>query len=155
MATVIANLDDLKAMVGQEVGVSGWLTVSQEQITAFAELTGDRQWIHVDPVRAAAESPYGCTIAHGFFTLALISRLHAEAVDVRGACSRVINYGINRVRFPSPVVAGASIRAHSTLHAIEAQTEYLQTTWQVTVEVNGQTRPALVAEWVLRLYCKA
>lgn len=152
MATVVPDLDSLKTLVGIEVGVSAWLTMPQEKIDAFAQLTGDRQWIHVDPARAADESPYGTTVAHGFFTLALVSRLHAEAVQVEGAWSRVINYGLDRVRFSGPVPAGASIRGHSTLQSLEEHPDHVRLTWLITVEVQGQTKPALVAEWLVRLY---
>ncbi len=154
MPTILPDLDALKAFVGREVGVSGWLELPQEKITAFARLTGDRQWIHVDSARAAAESPYGTTVAHGFFTLALVSRLHAEAVQVEGNWSRIINYGLDRVRFPAPVPAGASIRGHSTLQLLEEHPDHVRLTWLITVEVQGQTKPALVAEWLVRLYRK-
>ncbi|MBL8798113.1 MAG: MaoC family dehydratase [Planctomycetia bacterium] len=147
----IQGISELQSLVGQEAGVSDWLTVTQAAIDCFAETTGDQQWIHVDPERAARESPYGGTIAHGFLTLALISQLHHQAVEVAGF-SRVINYGLNRVRFPSAVRAGARIRGRSTLQALNDFEGGVQLSWQITVEVEGQEKPALVAEWLLRLF---
>lgn len=149
---IIEGLDELRRVVGQEVGVSDWLEVSQTLIDKFADATGDRQWIHVDPVRAKAESPYGTTIAHGFLTLSLLGQLQFQAVSVRGEFSRTINYGLNRVRFPSPVLAGARIRLHSVLKAVEEIEGGAQCTWDLTMEIEGQTKPALVAQWIGRLY---
>jgi acyl dehydratase len=147
----LASVDALKTLVGQEVVISDWLRVTQEAIDAFANVTHDRQWIHVDPARAASQSPYGTTIAHGFFTLALISHLHGSALAI-GACARVINYGLNRLRFPAPVPAGSNIRSRSTLLACEDQNDYVQAIWQIAVEIEGTAKPAAVAEWVVRLY---
>jgi acyl dehydratase len=149
---VIEGIGELKSLVGQQVGTSDWLTVSQEQIRAFAEVTGDRQWIHVDTERARAESPIGTTIAHGFLTLSLLSRLHAQAVQVRGDFKMAINYGLNRVRYPSPVPAGSRIRAHSTLQSVDEIPGGIQALWLVTVEMEGHPKPALVAEWIVRFY---
>src|SRR5438132_10785769 len=111
---VIEGIVELKSLVGQQVGASDWFTVTQEQIDAFAQVTGDRQWIHVDAERARTESPFGTTIAHGFLTLSLLSHLHAQAVQLNGDFKMAINYGLNRVRYPSPVPAGSRIRAQST-----------------------------------------
>src|SRR6266480_3359176 len=105
------QIEEVRASIGREVGVSGWLAVTQETIDGFAALTGDRQWIHVEVERARRESPFGATIAHGFLTVALLSRLVAEAVDVRVECKMRVNYGFNRLRFPAPVPAGSRIRA--------------------------------------------
>jgi acyl dehydratase len=149
---VIEGIDALKELVGQEVGCSDWLEVTQDLIDAFAEVTHDRQWIHVDPVRARTESPNGTTIAHGFLTMGLLSRLHGQAVRVQGGFSRSINYGFNRVRFPAPVPAGARIRARSTLLAVDEVEGGVQVTWSVTIDIEGQPRPALAAEWLGRLY---
>jgi acyl dehydratase len=149
---VIESLTELRDLIGQEVGVSDWLVVSQSLIDAFAEVTRDRQWIHLDVERAKTESPYGTTIAHGFLTLALLTHLHSQAVQVRGDFQRAINYGLNRVRFPAPVRAGSRIRAHSTLEAMEDLPQGVQLTWVVTVECEGESKPALVAEWIGRLY---
>jgi acyl dehydratase len=149
---IIEGIDGLRTLVGQEIGVSDWLEVAQPLIDRFAELTSDRQWIHVDPARAKTESPYGTTIAHGFLTLSLVSQLHAQIVRVRGDYTRAINYGFNRVRFPAAVPASSRIRLHSTLEAIEDIPDGVQLTWGVSVEVERQTKPALVAQWLVRLY---
>ena len=149
---IIESLAELRDLVGQEVGVSDWLVVSQSLIDAFADVTRDRQWIHLDVERAKTESPYGTTIAHGFLTLALLTHLHSQAVQVRGDFQRAINYGLNRVRFPAPVRAGSRIRARSTLEALEDLPQGIQLTWLVTVEADGEAKPALVAEWIGRLY---
>lgn len=149
---IIESVAELRSLVGQEVGVSDWFTVSQALINAFAETSGDRQWIHLDVERCKSESPYGSTIAHGFLTLSLLSQLHGQTVQVRGAFRRAINYGLNRLRFPAPVPAGARIRSHSTLQAVEEIEGGVQLTWLISVEVEGQSKPALVAEWLVRLY---
>jgi acyl dehydratase len=143
---------ELRGLVGQEVGVSDWFTVTQERINAFAEVTEDRQWIHCDPARARAESPYGTTIAHGYLTLALLSHLLAQAVRLGGPFSRTINYGVNRVRFPAAVPAGARVRARCTLQAAEEIPGGLQVAWAVTVECEGQAKPVMVAETLSRFY---
>ena len=126
--------------------------MTQSLIDAFADVTRDQQWIHVDSERARAESPYGTTIAHGFLTLSLLSHLHAQAVEIRGGFARRINYGFNRVRFPAAVPAGARIRARSTLQAFEEIAGGVQLTWAVVLEIEGQSRPALAAEWLVRFY---
>jgi acyl dehydratase len=149
---VIEDIRELHELVGVEVGTSDWLEVDQALITAFAALTQDHQWIHVDGERARVESPYGATIAHGFLTLALLSRLQAQAVQIRGEFARRINYGFNRIRFPAAVVTGARIRLRSTLQALEEIEGGFQLTWAVIVEIEGQSRPALAAEWIGRLY---
>jgi acyl dehydratase len=148
---VFEDVAELAGLLGHEVGTSDWLEVTQDLIAAFAEVTADRQWIHVDTERARVESPYGTTIAHGFLTLALLSRLHGQSVQIRGF-ARGINYGFNRVRFPAAVPAGARIRSRSTLHALAEIAGGVQLTWHVTLEIEGQSRPALVAEWIVRLY---
>ena len=109
---IIDGLEALRAFVGKEVGVSDWFPVTQERVAAFAEVTEDRHWIHLDAGRARAESPYGTPIAHGFLTLALVSHLHGRSVQVRGP-RRAINYGLNRLRFPAPVPAGACVAAQT------------------------------------------
>ena len=147
----IQGNSELPSLLGQEVGVSDWLAVAQEMIDQFAETTDDRQWIHLDRERAQRESPYGTTIAHGFLTLSLISRLHHQAIEITGY-SRAINYGLNRVRFPNAVRAGSRIRGHSKLQSLSELDDGLQLTWLITVEVEGQSKPALVAEWLLRLF---
>jgi acyl dehydratase len=148
----VLDIAQLRGLVGQEVGLSDWFTVTQERINAFAEVTEDRQWIHGDAERARAESPYGTTIAHGYLTLSLLSHLLAQAVRVSGPFSRIINYGLNRVRFPAPVLAAGRIRARCTLQAVEEIQGGLQVTWVVTVEGEGQVKPVMVAESLSRFY---
>ena len=137
--------------VGEQIAVSGWLEVTQARINQFAEATGDHQWIHVDPVRAAAELPSKGTIAHGFLTLSLLSPLIRESIQFTGL-RMAINYGLNRVRFVSPVPAGSRIRALITLQAVEAVTGGYQIIWQVTIERDGGEKPACVADWLVRYY---
>jgi len=148
---VIPGIDRLKDWVGKEVAVSDWVDVSQERIDAFAAATGDAQWIHVDRERAARESPYRGTVAHGFLTLSLLPCLMRETMDVRGA-RMGINYGLNRVRFTGPVRADSRVRAHFVLAASEEIEGGVQAVWSVTVECEGATKPALVAEWITRRY---
>jgi len=152
MAARIIDLEELRTLTGKEVGATSWLVVDQRMIDAFAEATGDRQWIHVDTQRAKAESKYGRTIAHGFLTLSLLSRLSNEAVEVRGGFGMRINYGLNRVRFPAPVPEGSRIRARLALQELREVEGGHQITWLVTVDVEGSDKPALVAEWLIRLY---
>jgi acyl dehydratase len=137
--------------VGQEIAVSDWLEVTQARITQFADATGDHQWIHVDPVRAAAELPSKTTIAHGFLTLSLLSTLIRESITFTGL-RMAINYGLNRVRFVSPVSSGSRIRALITLQSVDAVAGGFQVTWQVTVEREGGDKPACVADWIVRYY---
>ncbi len=151
-ARVIEGIDELKSLAGQEIGVSDWFTVTQAMIDAFADVTKDRQWIHVDSERAKTESPFRSTIAHGFLTLSLMTHLHTQAVQVRGNFRMAINYGLNRVRFVSPVLSGARVRLHSTLQAVEDIPKGVQVIWAISMEIEGSSKPALVAEWVGRLY---
>ena len=146
------TLDELPRLIGQEIGVTDWLLIDQSRINAFAEATGDHQWIHVDRQRAKTESKYGRTIAHGFLTLSLLSRLSNEAVEIRGDFGMRINYGLNRVRFPAPVPEGSRIRARLTLQELKEFDGGHQITWLITVDVEGSDKPALVAEWLIRLY---
>jgi acyl dehydratase len=149
---MIHGIEELKALVGREAGVSPWLAVPQELISGFAELTGDQQWIHVDAERARAESPFGATIAHGFLTLALVSRLVSQAVEFEGDFKMGVNYGFNRLRFPAPVPAGSRIRARVTLNSVKEPADHVEIAWGVTVEVEHGAKPALVAEWLIRKY---
>jgi acyl dehydratase len=146
------NIEQLRALAGQEAGVSDWLAINQSVIDGFAEVTGDRQWIHVEPLRARTESRFGRTIAHGFLTLSLLSRLSHDALQISGAFGMRINYGLNRVRFPAPVPEGSRIRARFTVGSVEDIEGGHQVVWLVTVEVEGSQKPALAAEWILRLY---
>jgi acyl dehydratase len=146
------TVEELRARVGQEVGVSGWRAIEQDQIDRFSEVTGDDQWIHIDVDRAQRESPYENTIAHGFLTVALISGLAREAVELTGDFKLRINYGFNRLRFPSAVPAGSRVRGRFTLNSIKDFDGGVEIVWGVTVDVEGQEKPALVAEWLVRTY---
>src|SRR5713226_1398237 len=151
LAKVVCRIEELRKLVGKEVAVTDWFTVSQERIDAFAGATEDHQWIHVDRKRAAEESPYGTTVAHGFLTLSLLSHLMRQAVEIQGM-RLGINYGLNRVRFTSPVPAGSRVRARFRLAAVEDIDRGVQAAWNVTVEREGETKPVLVAEWITRRY---
>jgi acyl dehydratase len=146
-----ASVRELGEYVGREAAVGEWLEVSQERINQFAEATEDRQWIHTDPERAARESPFRGTIAHGFLTLSLLSELMKRAMSV-GGLRMGINYGLNRVRFVAPVPAGARLRGRFTLAALEEIEGGAQATWEVTVERAGGGKPCCVAEWLVRYY---
>ena len=132
--------------------VSPWREVTQEAITAFAEITGDRQWIHVDVERARRESPYGGTVAHGFYTLALASRLLRDAAGAVQGARLSINYGLDKVRFPAPLPAGSRVRGRCTLQRVEPVEGAIQATWRVLVERDGSMKPCCAAEWVVRYY---
>lgn len=149
---VLENPQKLKEMVGQEIGVTEWFEVTQERIERFAEATEDRQWIHVDGARAGKESPYGTTIAHGFLTLSLISRFVQEAIQMRGGVRLAVNYGLNRVRFPAAVQAGAKIRARVSLKSLKELPNSAEVIYGVTMECEGSAKPACVAEWIVRYY---
>lgn len=143
-----APLDALRAQVGEELGVSRWLTVDQAMIDAFAAATGDHQFIHVDPVRAAA-TPFGGTVAHGFLTLSLLPRLASTTLPAIEGRALSINYGFERIRFIAPVRAGANIRARFVLLGIEERSpREIQSRYAVNVEIEGEGKPALAAEWL-------
>ena len=145
------KLRDLETRVGQEVGVSPWLEVTQERIDTFAKAIDDYQWIHVDRARAKA-SPFGNTIAHGFLTLSLLSHL-SESTFSYSDRRMGINYGLNRVRFTAPVPAGSRVRARFTLAGYEKlEGDGVQLTWDTVVEIDGAAKPALVAQWLGRHY---
>ncbi|MFS4490831.1 MaoC family dehydratase [Dietzia kunjamensis] len=143
---VFEGLEQLEAELGRHVGYSDWMEITQERIDAFAEATGDHQWIHVDPARAA-EGPYGRNIAHGYLTLSLLPVLGAEVMEIRGF-AMMINYGVDKVRFPAPVPVGSRIRAGIELTSLERKSSGVQLNSLVTVEVEGSDRPAVVAETV-------
>ena len=148
-------LEQLQARVGEEIHVSDWLLVTQDRVEAFAQATGDHQWIHVDRERATRESPYKGTIAHGYLTLSLYPLLRGlvdESAPVYPGIRNVINYGINKLRFPNAVRTGARVRAHTTLAAVEEIKGGLQVTETYTVEVENETKPACVAEALSRRY---
>jgi len=146
------TLDELRTRVGQEIGISNWREITQSQIDQFAEVTGDHQWIHIDQERAKRESPYGSTIAHGFLTVALLSQLINEAVEIEGDFKLRVNYGFNRLRFTGAVPSGARIRGRFTLQSIKDVDGGVELTWLSIVEVEGRDKPALVAEWLGRTY---
>jgi acyl dehydratase len=146
------QVEDVRQSIGKEVGVGGWLAVNQELIDGFAELTGDRQWIHVDARRARRESPFGATVAHGFLTVALLSSLVHQAVDLQADSRLRVNYGFNRLRFPAPVTAGSRIRARVTPNAVRDLEGGIEIAWGVVVEIENQAKPALAAEWLVRVY---
>jgi acyl dehydratase len=147
----VVDLTQLGALVGQEVGTSDWLVVTQDRIDAFADATADHQWIHIDTERAALQTPFGSTIAHGFLTLSLLSALMRDAVTVDGP-RMTLNYGLNRVRFVSPVPSGSRIRARIALAGIDDKGDSIQATWGVTVERERSDKPAVIAEWIVRYY---
>jgi acyl dehydratase len=149
---IIEGIAQLKSLIGQEVGASDWFEVTQSRINDFADATGDHQWIHVDVERAKTDSPFHSTIAHGFLTLSLLPHLVSQAVKVQGDFKMGINYGLNRLRFVSPVLAGLRVRARLTLQSVEDVPGGNQITWSVTCETEGGQKPALVAEWLVRYY---
>jgi acyl dehydratase len=151
-AKEITSLDELRSLAGQEVAVSDWFEVTQERINLFAEATGDHQWIHIDVERAKIESPYGTTIAHGFLTLSLLSQLMSETVKIKLPIRMGINYGLNKVRFPSAVPAGSKIRTRAVLRGVEEIESGWQLVWNITVEREGADKPCCVAEWLVRYY---
>jgi acyl dehydratase len=149
---IISSLDELQSLAGgPEVAVSEWIPIEQSMIDAFASVSGDRQWIHVDVDRTRGEGPWGTTIAHGFLTLSLISRMAAEAVSLQLGQSATINYGLNKVRFPAPVRSGSRVRGHFALAGCGARPGGVEVVWSVSVEAEGGDKPVCVAEWVLRL----
>ena len=148
---VIEHPSDLSEYLGRKIGVSDWLKIDQERIDAFAEATGDDYWIHVDGERAQREMPGGKTIAHGFLTLALISHL-ARSIFRITRRGRSINYGVNRVRFTCPVPVGSRIRLHQTVKIVEPLDSCVRITTECLVEIEGQDRPAMVAETVVQIY---
>jgi acyl dehydratase len=148
--TTYAHLADLAPLVGQPLGSSGWVTIDQARIDQFAQATGDHQWIHVDPVRAAA-GPFGAPIAHGFLTLSLLPMLFESGFSVADVRMGV-NYGLNRVRFVTPVKVGSRVRAHFKLLSFEPLEGGAQLTVEATIELEGSAKPACVAETVSRRY---
>lgn len=144
--TVFEGLDQIEAAIGTHIGYSEWMEITQERVDAFADATGDHQWIHVDPARAA-DGPYGTTIAHGYLTLSLLPVLGAEVLDIQGF-SMMINYGLEKVRFPAAVPVGSRIRAGIELTSLQRKSSGVQLNSVVTVEIEGGDRPALVAETV-------
>ena len=150
MKKVFETIAELQPLVGQEIGTSEWVTVTQERIQLFAEATNDHQWIHLDAERAKA-GPFGTTIAHGFLTLSLLPEMSASAFEVRGTRMGV-NYGLNKVRFPAPVPSGSRVRGRFKLLAYEPLDGGAQLTVEVTMEREGSDKPVCVAESLARRY---
>jgi acyl dehydratase len=147
----IGDVRTLHASIGRELAVSEWMDVPQSTIDRFADATDDRQWIHVDAARAAKESPYGAPIAHGFLTLSLLPALLRTALAVP-RIRMAVNYGLNRVRFVSPVPAGSRVRARFTPIAVSTAGDAVDVTWSVTIEREHGDKPSCVAEWIARYY---
>ncbi|MBW8795274.1 MAG: MaoC family dehydratase [Streptomyces sp.] len=150
MTVTVNGLDELKKLAGSDLGTSDWIEVTQDRIDTFADATGDHQWIHVDPERAAA-GPFGAPIAHGYLTLSLFIPLFTELLDVQGVTTKV-NYGLNKVRFPSPVKAGSRIRLAGRLTEVEDVPGGVQIAVDGTIEIEGGTKPAAVLQSLSRFY---
>src|SRR5579864_9354899 len=149
---VVEDPHSLRHFVGREIATTEWFSVTPDRIEQFAEVTEDRQWIHVDRERAERDSPYGTTIAHGFLTLSLLSRFMKEAIQIRGGVRMSVNYGLNRVRFPSAARADSKIRVRFTLQSLKDVPDALEAVFAARVEVQGSDKPCCVAEWVVRYY---
>ncbi|HET7316377.1 MAG TPA: MaoC family dehydratase [Sphingomicrobium sp.] len=148
----VASLAEIRKRIGEEVGVSGWLAVDQQRISAFANATEDRQFIHIDP-DAAARTPFGGTVAHGFLTLSLLSRMAAEAMLLPDITKMIVNYGLDRVRFLAPVRSGKRVRGHFLLEAAEEKAPgQILLRHCVTVEIEGEDTPAVSAIWLTLLF---
>ncbi|WP_128375750.1 MaoC family dehydratase [Streptomyces cavernae] len=150
MSITANGLDELKKLEGSDLGTSEWIEVTQERINTFADATGDHQWIHVDPEKAA-EGPFGAPIAHGYLTLSLFIPLFTELLDVEGVSTKV-NYGLNKVRFPSPVKVGSRIRLVGKLSLVEEVPGGVQITVDGTIEIEGGAKPAAVLQSLSRFY---
>ncbi|MCB1250719.1 MAG: MaoC family dehydratase [Acidimicrobiales bacterium] len=147
-ATVLEGTDAVRAAAGTHLGYSDWLEIDQARIDLFADATGDHQWIHVDPERAA-DGPFGTTIAHGYLTVSLTNLFLPQIVEVRGV-SMGVNYGVNKIRFPAPVPVGSRLRAGAELTAVDEVHGGVQTTMTITVEIEGGDRPACIVESISR-----
>jgi acyl dehydratase len=146
------QIEDLRNSIGKEAGASDWMVVTQDLVDRFADLTGDRQWIHVDAERARRESRFGGTVAHGFLTVALLSRMVHDAVNLQVDSKLRVNYGFNKLRFPAPVRVGSRIRARVTANAVRDVDRGIEIAWGIVVEIENQPKPGLVAEWLVRIY---
>src|SRR5450432_1009226 len=149
---ILYSPEALKDLVGQEIAVTDWFNVTQERIQQFADATLDHQWIHVDVERSRRESPFSAPIAHGFLTLSLLPHFMHEALQIRQGVRLGVNYGLNRVRFVSPVRAGFSIRARIALQSLKEVPDGVEAIFNATAEVEGGAKPCCVAEWVVRYY---
>lgn len=147
----VTSAAQLGALAGTEVAVSPWMEISQQRVNTFADATSDHQWIHVDPERCARESPFGKPVAHGFLTLSLLPAMFESAIAMLNF-RMVLNYGLNKVRFPAPVPVGSRVRARLVLQAVEAIDGGSQLVWDVTVEREGEAKPVCVAEFLMRCY---
>ena len=147
----LKNLRDLRDRIGQEIVVSDWMEITQDRIDRFADATEDHQWIHVDVERARRDSPFHATIAHGFLTVSMLSRLLNSSIEF-GTAKMGVNYGFNRLRFTDPVAAGSRVRGRFTLQALNEIDGGVQTTWSVVVEREGSEKPCMVVEWLTRRY---
>jgi acyl dehydratase len=150
-ATRFSGIDDARARTGQEIGISDWMLIDQDRVNAFAQVTGDQQWIHVDVERARRESPFGGPIAHGYLTVSLLAKFAGECMAVDGV-RLAVNYGLNRVRFAAPVKVGSRIRARFVLAAVDDIEGGAQLQWQATIEIEGGDKPACIAEMLTRWY---
>jgi acyl dehydratase len=149
---IVETPRSLKDLLGREIAVTDWFTVTQGRIQQFADATEDQQWIHVDRERAQRESPYGTTIAHGFLTLSLVSHLMKQAIQIRSGVRLGVNYGLNRVRFPSAVRADSQIRARVTVQSVKELPDAIEAAFAVSVEGKDGEKPHCVAEWIVRYY---
>jgi acyl dehydratase len=150
----IEHLNFLKQCEGREFPATDWFVVTQDRIQKFADATEDRQWIHLDPERAQRQSPFGGSIAHGFLTLSLLSYFVRQAIQIRAGVAMSINYGLNKVRFPSAVHAGSQIRARVTLVSVKESPEFVDAAFLIRVESQSSDKPCCVAEWLVRYYAK-
>jgi acyl dehydratase len=149
---IIETPSALKEFAGREIAVTDWFSVTQDRIQKFADATEDRQWIHLDVERSQRESPFGTTIAHGFLTLSLLSHFMKQALQVKSGLRMAINYGSNRVRFPSPVRSGSKIRARVSLQSFKELPDCVEAVFVVSMEVEGAEKPCCVAETIVRYY---
>jgi acyl dehydratase len=150
MPLALDSVHTLKDLIGCDIPPTDWLELTQERIRDFAEATGDLQWIHLDRERAERESPFGATIAHGFLTLSLLSQFMRQAIEIRERLGMAVNYGLNRVRFPSPVPAGSKIRARFTLLSVKDLSDGVEATFSAMIEREDSAKPCCVAEWIVR-----
>jgi acyl dehydratase len=148
----IENLSALKQCEGREFPVTEWFVITQDRIQKFADATEDHQWIHLDPERAQRESPFGGTIAHGFLTLSLLSYWMKQTIRIRSGIALTVNYGLNKVRFPSAVRAGSQVRARVTLLSAKESPEFVDAVFLIYVESQSSPKPCCVAEWLVRYY---
>jgi acyl dehydratase len=150
----IENLSALKQFEGRELPATDWFLITQDRIQKFADVTEDRQWIHLDPERAQRESPFGGCVVHGFLTLSLLSYFLKQAIAIRLGAAMGVNYGLNKVRFPSAVRAGSLVRARVTLLSVKESPEFVDAAFLIRVESQFSDKPCCVAEWLVRYYAK-